>query len=332
MPGTWKGTGQPFAATNGEVGQPLSYHSTKNGCRNQDHPSLFGHRHIAEVTFRAPRGGDTMADEITRTFHYTILSDAVIDDERVGKNELLVYMVLCRYSGKERTAFPGIRLLAQKARLSPNTAQAALNNLVTLGYLKIEKRTRGDTQAKTSHLYTLVEVCQFPGGVSATDTGGVSATDTEVSLSSEEEREGAPKAALSPSKTKAKTKPLRPPRPSLPAEVFCAVRAAYKKKYDRTLAIPKVAAAATLCEKDGSELFVAAYREYLKDSGNNGYLDEQAHPWRVFEHTYTTYAVRAKKALERADNARKHEVSCQIHAFHGTTQSGLCPECERNAS
>ena len=130
--------------------------------------------------------------EIERQLHFTMLNDNIIDDDRVGKNELLVYMALCRYSGRERTAFPGIRTLAEKARLSPNTVQTALKTLQNLGYLLIETRTRGDTQAKTSNLYTLVENGVYQPltiGVSATDTPPVSATDTEVYTPSEEDSE-----------------------------------------------------------------------------------------------------------------------------------------------
>jgi hypothetical protein len=134
--------------------------------------------------------GGEMADQIERATHFTVLIDGVIDDERLGKNELLVYMALCRFSDKERTAFPGIRKLANKARLSPNTVQEALQNLKAFGYLKIENRNRGDTKAKTSNLYTLVEYQSPTQGVSVTDTPPVSATDTEVDTPLEVDTKG----------------------------------------------------------------------------------------------------------------------------------------------
>ena len=121
-----------------------------------------------------------MSDQITRGFHFTMLSDSVIDDERVGKHELLVYTVLCRYAGKERTAFPSIPTISRKARLSERTVQEAIKGLQALGYLHVERRKRDDgTNGNKSNLYTVTDTpgamvappsrndCTTPGAVVA---------------------------------------------------------------------------------------------------------------------------------------------------------------------
>ena len=146
-----------------------------------------------------------MSEEVSREFHFTTLVDTVIDDERLGKNELLVYLTLCRFAGKDRTAFPGIRTLATKSRLSPNTAQVGLKNLEKFGYLIIENRTRTKSRAKTSNLYRITDAMAYQPvthGVSATDTGGVSTTNTEVDPLSQVNTQKVEEAPLPPSFSK----------------------------------------------------------------------------------------------------------------------------------
>ena len=99
----------------------------------------------------------TKPDEIERNLAFTMLADEIIDDERVGKHELLVYLAICRFvPGKVRTAFPSLATLATKSRLSKSTVQSAITELTKLGYLSKESRQR-DNGSASSNLYHLTE-------------------------------------------------------------------------------------------------------------------------------------------------------------------------------
>jgi hypothetical protein len=69
---------------------------------------------------------------------YTALTNAVMDDERVTKLGLLVYMAICRFARyNTRVAWPGKDTLAVNARISKRSVFQGLKNLSETGWLKI---------------------------------------------------------------------------------------------------------------------------------------------------------------------------------------------------
>ena len=98
-----------------------------------------------------------MSDQIDREIAFTMTSDAIIHDDRVGKNELLVYLAICSFvPGKVRVAFPSLATIAKTSRLSKSAVQEAIKGLEALGILTKEARKRANGSA-SSNLYRLTE-------------------------------------------------------------------------------------------------------------------------------------------------------------------------------
>lgn len=105
-----------------------------------------------------------MANQLSRPFTFTTLSNAILDDDRLGKHEILVYLALCRHASNDtRSAFPSMATLAKESRLSRSTVQESLAKLEAFGYLQKEQRTRANGSS-SSNLYKLMEALPLPQG------------------------------------------------------------------------------------------------------------------------------------------------------------------------
>lgn len=93
--------------------------------------------------------------QITRKTHFTILCDVVIDDERIERDDLLVYLALCRFADKAGECFPSYSTIAKKARISRRQAIDVVRRLIEFGYLK--KNSRGTTKNHQSNIYTIMD-------------------------------------------------------------------------------------------------------------------------------------------------------------------------------
>jgi len=104
-----------------------------------------------------PGGGKV---EVRRKGGYTVVLDAIIDREDIGGNDLLVYLVLCRFADKAGECWPSYQTIADRAGIARSTAAKSLKNLEALGVLS-HKRQHGD-KGQTSNLYTVLDdtVCQ----------------------------------------------------------------------------------------------------------------------------------------------------------------------------
>mgnify|MGYP001559215268 CR=1 FL=1 len=89
--------------------------------------------------------------------NFCILSNQVIDDDRLSSNAKLTYMILCRYANTESgECFPAQNTIATKAGICCRSVQSGLEELITLGYITKEVRHRDDGSQKfTSNLYTV---------------------------------------------------------------------------------------------------------------------------------------------------------------------------------
>lgn len=73
---------------------------------------------------------------LERTSHYTVIEDPIIDDERVGQAELLVYLALARHAGKSRECWPGWDTIAREARCSRSRVPYYIESLGRFGYVE----------------------------------------------------------------------------------------------------------------------------------------------------------------------------------------------------
>jgi hypothetical protein len=70
---------------------------------------------------------------------YVGLTQAVVDDERVSKLGLLVYMALCRFAKyNTRVAWPGKDRIAACARISKRAVYQGLKNLIETEWLSVK--------------------------------------------------------------------------------------------------------------------------------------------------------------------------------------------------
>jgi len=100
--------------------------------------------------------------------NFCILSNRVIDDDRLSANAKLTYMILCRYANTDTgECFPAQSTIATKAGIARSSVQSGIEELISLGYMSKEVRKRGDGSQKfTSNLYTVLD---FENTVTARD-------------------------------------------------------------------------------------------------------------------------------------------------------------------
>ena len=69
-----------------------------------------------------------------RRFNFTIIENDIIDDiERFDKNDLLCYMVLCRFANNETgECYPSYKTIAEKMRVGVNENGGDTSNLYTI--------------------------------------------------------------------------------------------------------------------------------------------------------------------------------------------------------
>ena len=83
------------------------------------------------------------------------LENQVVDlIPEIGITALSVYIVLCRHAGKDRTAFPATRTIANIISKSRRTVHRAITRLIDAGLVQADSRDRGNGSA-TSSVYTL---------------------------------------------------------------------------------------------------------------------------------------------------------------------------------
>lgn len=97
-----------------------------------------------------------MTIQDSRRFNFTLIENDIIDDtNKFDKNDLLCYMVMCRYANNDTNqCFPGYETLAEKMRVSKSTAIKAVKSLVKKGVLIVTHR-KNSNGGDTSNLYTI---------------------------------------------------------------------------------------------------------------------------------------------------------------------------------
>ena len=97
-----------------------------------------------------------------RTDKFKMIPEALLLDERVTKNDLLVYCGLLQFkNNKTQRAFPSIATLCKISRLSKNPVKTSLKHLAELGYIEISRRFDKVTNSYTSNVYTLLDASKI---------------------------------------------------------------------------------------------------------------------------------------------------------------------------
>ena len=78
----------------------------------------------------------------------------VYADERLSHRARAVYLYLHGRADAEGKCWPGVKRIAADLRLSRRTAQRALSDLESAGYIRRDERYR-DNGSRTSNLYTV---------------------------------------------------------------------------------------------------------------------------------------------------------------------------------
>jgi len=92
--------------------------------------------------------------------NFTQVSNAVFDDPRLGKHEILVYITLKRHTDNDTGyCYPSIRIIAKGARLSGATVLGAIDVLVRTGWLRVQKRNEPGRKEHAVNTYLVLEGC-----------------------------------------------------------------------------------------------------------------------------------------------------------------------------
>lgn len=96
-----------------------------------------------------------------KTNKFKMIPETLLLDDRVTKNDLLVYCGLLQFkNNKTKKAFPSLATLCKVSRLSKNPTRTALKHLEELGYIKIARRFDKVSNTNTSNMYTLLDVSE----------------------------------------------------------------------------------------------------------------------------------------------------------------------------
>lgn len=96
-----------------------------------------------------------------KTNKFKMIPETLLLDDRVTKNDLLVYCGLLQFkNNKTKKAFPSLATLCKVSRLSKNPTRTALKHLEELGYIEISRRFDKVSNSYTSNVYTLLDVSE----------------------------------------------------------------------------------------------------------------------------------------------------------------------------
>lgn len=88
-------------------------------------------------------------NSISQNTGFSMLPNWVVDDDRLGAYDLLVYMALIRHADNTGVCWPNLERIAKIARCSQPTVSKSLNVLEQLGYIR---RIKTDGRANRYHV------------------------------------------------------------------------------------------------------------------------------------------------------------------------------------
>ena len=98
---------------------------------------------------------------INSKWHFTMVENSVIEDEKLLPSEKLVYVVLSKFASQERSCFPSLSTISKLSGYSKSTVVRAINRLSSLGYLTKERR-KDEARGNISTFYTLTLPEEIP--------------------------------------------------------------------------------------------------------------------------------------------------------------------------
>ncbi len=98
---------------------------------------------------------------INSKWHFTMVENSVIEDEKLLPSEKLVYVVLSKFASQERSCFPSLSTISKLSGYSKSTVVRAINRLCHLGYLTKERR-KDEARGNISTFYTLTLPEEIP--------------------------------------------------------------------------------------------------------------------------------------------------------------------------
>jgi len=88
---------------------------------------------------------------------FTMVENAIIQDERLNKSDVMVYLILCMHADKNgKDCYPSIKTIARESRSSKDTVIESIKNLVKYDYLIKERRMDPNNPKRCiNNLYTI---------------------------------------------------------------------------------------------------------------------------------------------------------------------------------
>jgi hypothetical protein len=93
---------------------------------------------------------------------YLIIEHAALLDPRMTGSHFVIYAALIMHAGKDDTAWPSVRRLAEIGCMSKRKADMVIADLVRFGYIRVDARHDASGR-QTSNLYTIRDVYRREG-------------------------------------------------------------------------------------------------------------------------------------------------------------------------
>lgn len=237
-----------------------------------------GEYSLRQVAEYSPRRKTTMNNDNTesaknqaevkngRKWTFTIIDNAILENESITHLGFSVYTALCFYTNKQnRSCYPKIKTLAKFAHLSESSVKRGLKELADLGIIEIAHRKDPDNPKKNlSNLYTIKGVGseRTQGGFRENPGVGSERPANKIYLEQDLENNKQEAVVVAPSLKKKKRVKLKSERWGdfeIPETLF-----------DRYTGEEREAALACLEDKENIENPAAYYADILR---NTWYMD-----------------------------------------------------------
>lgn len=101
----------------------------------------------------------------TKAWYFFRMQELVLEDEKLGSYEKLVYTVISKFSDiKNNTAYPSLKTIAKLASCSRSKARQATNTLVETGYINKKIRKQKGKKNKTN-IYKIKDLAYISNAI-----------------------------------------------------------------------------------------------------------------------------------------------------------------------
>lgn len=121
---------------------------------------------------------------VTQDLPFVQIPAWIVLSPHLTASDIRVYAVIATHAGRDRTAFPGIRLIAKETGCAKSTVEKSIGNLESAGALLIDRKVSGSGRRLANHYHLPLQPPQgVPTngtGVPTGRTGGVPTDGTEL--------------------------------------------------------------------------------------------------------------------------------------------------------